>query len=521
MHVRFDPGPITLLSAFLAFGTLACAGADPADPHAGPRSPSEIILTIDRSKPLGIVDGFGATTRSLVYGSEDYLGAVRQRAIEAVFDSVGLSLGFMPPGLLEAPRHLSDPWSQRGNDNGDPRRMEPNGFNFLASDQMVQKILQPARGVGFAGLTLGPLLDLRSRQAWLRDIRAADYDLYLEEAAENVEAVVRHWTEAYGERPERVYLFNEPTSGNMELGTTSIQEVVDLVRVVGERLEGAGFGDIGFIVPNEETMARSKLVAEAILADSRARRHVAAIGYHPYPYGSAYSSPKRILDESGRGNPNAQATMEMQALRELGERYGVPVWMTEVSEGPGRADFPPGSIENVLARAIHIHDTFRYAGASAFFGMMALWDSRSHDEHFPGGNVPFLTEQSTAVLVDTDSEEVTITAMGRAIGHYARWIGPGARRLDVAAPEEPGLLVTAFETDDDGGLVLVVVNAGDAPRRLRFQLAGGTRAGSVRGEISHSGAMWAPLTPFPADPEGAVLYEAPGRSVTTLATRPP
>lgn len=507
----------SFLPVLLALGVYACDGPDAVDTHP----PEGIVIRVDRSELLEELDGFGMTTRSLVYGTEDYLGPIRDRTMEAVFDSVKLSLGFMHAGLVEAPADATAPWNQRGNDNHDPKVMDPGGFNFVESEQMYRNVLVPARRLGFEGLTLGPILDLRTRQAWLRDIRESDYDRYLEEAAENVEAVVRQWAEVYGERPDQLYLFNEPTSGNRELRTASIHEVVDLVAVVGARLEEAGFGDIGFVVPNEETMARSRQVAEAILSDPRARRHVAAIGYHPYPYGSPYSSPQRILQDAGRGNPNPGAVAEMEALRELGRSYGVPVWMTEVSQGPGRQDFPFGSIENVLARAIHIHDNFLYAGASAFFGMMAFWDSRSHEEHFRGGNVAFLSQQSMAVLVDRGSDEVLITGMGRAVGHYARWIAPGARRLGVIMAGEPGLLVTAFENAADGTLALIVVNTTDDSRQLRFEFVGGAVSGPVRGEVSDARAVWSPLDPFQTTSSGAIDYEAPGRSVTSLSARLP
>ena len=52
-------------------------------------------------------------------------------------------------------------------------------------------------------------------------------------------AVVRHWRDAYGMTPRQVLLFNEPTTGNVELQTSSVQEVVDLVHRVGDRLKAA------------------------------------------------------------------------------------------------------------------------------------------------------------------------------------------------------------------------------------------------------------------------------------------
>ena len=53
-------------------------------------------------------------------------------------------------------------------------------------------------------------------------IRSRDYNLCLEEAAENSVAVLVHWRDAYGIVPRWHEPFNEPLSGNMEVygGTT-------------------------------------------------------------------------------------------------------------------------------------------------------------------------------------------------------------------------------------------------------------------------------------------------------------
>jgi O-glycosyl hydrolase len=107
---------------------------------------------------------------------------------------------------------------------------------------------------------------------------------------------------------------------------------------------------VKFIAPNEETVARSRQVAETVLADAEARQYVAAIGYHCYPYGSPYASVKRILKESAEGKPDHREVEERRQLRELAARHQLPLWMTEVShpevpayspigERPGGSDF--------------------------------------------------------------------------------------------------------------------------------------------------------------------------------------
>jgi O-glycosyl hydrolase len=504
-------GEHLLPSLALALLLAACGSADIAGPRA-----TDTTITVHAASRGQVIDGFGGTTLTLVYGGDDYLGGLRPAALEAAYGQVRLSRGLMNLGPVEAPADALGHWVQRRNDNLDPFSIDPAGFNFTGSARLRDRILVPAAVHGFTGLELGALLNLRGALDWLRPIRTADYNRYLDEAAEHVLAVMQHWQGAWGTTPPLLYLFNEPTSGNVELVTNSTQEVVDLVKRVGQRLRAGGFPETRFIVPNEESMARSLAVAQALLMDPEAREFVGAIGFHQYPYGSAYASPRRILASSGAGIPDPAALAELEQLRALGARYGVPLWMTEVSEGPGNSDFPFDAMESVLARTIHIHDLFRHGGVSAYFGMLTLWDSRSHAEHFPGGRVPFLTEQSGVVLVDLEANRVRITGMGYAIGHFARWLGPGARWVESSS-SDPRVLVSAFDDTGRNRLVLVVANAAATSRLLRINLDGAVAAGAIIGERSSGSARWQVVEGTAPRVDGTLDISLSARSVISLA----
>ena len=330
--------PIQLrLTALLLTISLESCGSVERDETAGmtqpsPRSAADTAaVVIDVRTAYQRVDGFGGTLLSLVYPTGDYLGEFRPAALAAAFQSVGITRGSLNIGLVETRSRTNDVGVSRGNDNADPQVMDVTGFNFLNLDILQDKVLAPGAALGFTSTELGPLLDYRFPQEWLRALRSTNFELYLDEAAENVVAVLQNWRTKRGAYPALVHLFNEPTSGNVELYTRSTQEVVDLVRRVGTRMRASGITNTRFIVPNEETMARSFEVASAILADPVARQFVGAIGFHQYPYGSVSASPRRMLETSGRGLPDATTRAELNALRDLGARYGVPLWMTEVS----------------------------------------------------------------------------------------------------------------------------------------------------------------------------------------------
>jgi len=93
--------------------------------------------------------------------------------------------------------------------------------------------------------------------------------------------------------------------------------------------------------------------------------------------------------------------------------------MTEVSNGA----VPPLSFDDLLGRAIHIHDELVYANAAAYFGMSNMVDRQSIR-----GRDPF-SEAGNIAIVDPIGDKVYIAGMGFAIGHSldSTWIPPCRR----------------------------------------------------------------------------------------------
>ena len=504
--------------ALLSCGSGATGTIVPDVPNT-PGTPTNLADTARITVDLGIarqpVVGFGRTLLTLVSPAGDYLAEFRPAALVAAFSSVGISRGLLNIGVVETRSTTAELYAERQNDNSDPRVLDPAGFNFSAIDVLRDKVLTPGAALGFARTEIGPLLDYRFPLDWLRTLRQQNYPLYLDEAAENVLAVNEQFRVVQGAYPPLVHLFNEPTSGNTEIYSSSVQEVLDLVKRVGLRLRATGNLQTRFVVPNEETMSRSLEVARAILADPIARPFVGAIGLHQYPYGSVSVSPRRMLETSGRGLPDPTTRSELEQLRALGAQYGVPLWMTEVSEGPGNADFVYGAFEHVFARVVHIHDTFLCGGVSAYFGMNTFGDSRTQSEHIVGQNPPFRFDQSAIVLINQRERVVRITGVGHAIGHYARWLGAGAVFLE-SATSAPRVLTSAFRDPANGRIVVVVANADTRPHLLQIRLQGATLLGAVTGETFYGDVPWERFEAR-AEGDGLVQYVAPPSSVMTLA----
>ncbi|MER3407729.1 MAG: hypothetical protein C4292_02800 [Nitrososphaera sp.] len=263
-----------------------------------------------------MIEGFGAGHISLVYkGLGDILGPdLRARAIEAAYNQVKLTTGYIDHVVLESPGG----YDQRRNDDDDPFHINGNGFNHNAVDDFKQKVLDLARPKGFDNFFLAQRVNVRWASPWLDDIRSRDYNRYLDECAEQVLAGLLYWRNTYGITPRYNLLFNEPTSGNGELLNGNVKDVIDIIKRAGARLRKEGFPDVKFVIPNEETEEHSLAVAAAVLADPEARQYVGAIGYHPYPYGSPYVSVPRILSSAGAGRPDVGRVELRQKLRDLG-----------------------------------------------------------------------------------------------------------------------------------------------------------------------------------------------------------
>jgi MYXO-CTERM domain-containing protein len=485
--------------------TLALAGASSI-------CAADVAIRIDAGVTHQTIEGFGATTISLAFGPTDNVPATtRTKMIDAAYNQVRLNMGNLEVGPFESP---STALYSPANDDGDPKTLNPAGFNWTQSDNMVSKVVNLAKPFGFDNFWIGPAISETYEFAWAKALRGSNYSGYLDECAEHVAALAIHWRDAYGITPRFMQLWNEPMSGNGELSGGSTAELVDIVKRAGARLRAEGFATMKFVVPAEETEDLSLQHATAILADPIARPFVGAIAYHPYPYGSTYASVPNILATSGAGAPVASRIKVRNMLRDLGAMYGIPVMMVEVSH----SDVAFGNFDGMRGRAIQIHDEMIYADAAAFFGMNAMWDSVTQMQHYAGRADPGLfSETDSIILVDDAADKVYITEMGRAIGQYARWVPRGSVRIE-ATSDDPLVQVTAFRDGKSGRIVLVAINNATSARTVRVDVAGVTLGVGtpVTGEQSTAAAYWKVITDVASAGAGYGVT-LPALSVTTFA----
>src|SRR3990170_2155986 len=249
---------------------------------------SQVEVTIDNTQEHQTMEGFGATHIPLSYQEtgDNLSSDLRDQAIDSLYNQVGITMGNLEGALLESP----GTYEERANDNGNPFKINWNGFQTFWADEMKEKVVDLAKPFGFDNYFLGQKINVRWASPWLKNIRNTNYNRYLNEAAEQVVAGQIYWRDTYDIVPRYQMLFNEPTSGNRELDGGTTQMIIDIIKRCGSRLRNKGFASVRFVVPGEETEQRSLNVAKAILGDQDARQYVGAIAYHPYPYGSTYAS---------------------------------------------------------------------------------------------------------------------------------------------------------------------------------------------------------------------------------------
>ncbi|MEK7612358.1 MAG: glycoside hydrolase family 30 beta sandwich domain-containing protein [Patescibacteria group bacterium] len=494
----------------------------PPSPISTDKANADVIVKTDNAKKHQAIEGFGATHQTLVYGGSlgDTLSpSQRSRALDAIFNQVKITTGQIPT-VFEASSNsnISTFFNNQANDNNDPSNLNWSGFSSVLGDIFKQKVVDVA-GSNF-NLYPDVRVNLIWKNKWLGDIKSADYNIFLDEIAEQVLAGITYWKNTYGVEPIYAMLFNEPLSGNAELGHASTQTVVDIIKRSGARLRQAGFNKVKFVVPGEETEFKSLDTAKAIFADPEARQYVGVIAYHPYPYLSTYSWPLNILETSGKGLPDQSRILVRNQLRDLAKQHGVKLFMTEVSSGPAAQSKPinPLSYDVFRARAIHIHDEFLYADASAFFGMNSMWDAKSQKDHFKGRGFEddLFASEGDIVLVDNNvADKVYITGMGYAIGHYARFINKGAVRIETTSSDSL-VQVTAFRDDVQKRMVWVVINNNASDKSVKFNTNAVQLSANLSGEQSTKTAYWRKLPVFAIDVSNNFITTLPAESVTTI-----
>jgi O-glycosyl hydrolase len=498
-----------------------------------PRLLLSVSVQVDNGISHQVISGWGTEFTKSYEPDAGQIATI----LSLVYGQLHLNLG-QAGQLLEAP--VPD-FTQTRDSDPDPFTINWNGFqgwqeqdmhdNWINAPSTIQDAggnFLTAKQLGFTDYMLGSSFpNVRWENPWLDPIRRSDPATYRDKVAREVLAYELYYQTNYGETPPLFQFGNEELTGNHALfagGTQDTypggptQEMVDLIKTAGQRLADNGFGAVQFLVGSEETESASLNLATAVLADPQARPYVGAIGYHEYPYGSEYSSLARVLQDSGTGNPPHDGIQVRNRLRDVGQQYGLPVWLTEVSHG-NVGGLSSDSFDSLRARAIEIHDNLVYADMSGYFFQGAYWDTVLQYQHF--GTLLTLPQlqaedgDAFVVLGDPTTNTWQLTMGAHALGHYSRWVQPGDVRLE-AGSDEPLVQVTAFHDGAANADSFVLINNSSQDQEVTLTVAGATFAGDLSGEQSTAGALWNPLSGITPTDQTHVTVWLPAQSVTSL-----
>lgn len=212
---------------------------------------------------------------------------------------------------------------------------------------------------------------------------------------------------------------------------TADEERDFLKNYLGPTLERAGLSETKIMVwdHNRDLMYQR---AETIFNDPEASKYAWGIAYHWY---ETWSGGQPMYDN----------------VRRVAEAY--PEKPLVFSEGTVES-FDAGRLgdwtlgERYGREMIHAFND----GTAAWTDWNVMLDERGGPNH--AGNFCF-----AALHIDTTTHELRWTNIYSYIGHFSKFIRPGARRVAVA-PSRDELLATAF-LNEDGTLAIIVMNQGE------------------------------------------------------------
>jgi glucosylceramidase len=165
-----------------------------------------------------------------------------------------------------------------------------------------------------------------------------------------------------------------------------------------------------------------------------------------------------------------------EALAELGRRYpDKPLLHTESSIDlhpddpigqywdPDNEDWTRGKFTPFSQYAIDIITDLNH-GAIGYIEWCMVLSTR-------GGPNPYDNFNSAPVLVDPEAATVLYTPLYYLLGHFSKFIRPGATRLSVGGDLPAGVFATAAR-NPDGTIAVVVFNDGATPLELVIEIDG-------------------------------------------------
>lgn len=356
------------------------------------------------------------------------------------------------------------------NDNDDPNVINWDGFDATthvigAHDVPYAQFLN-GRGIEVA-------LGVWDVGDWLAggSPRRIDPALY-PELGESIAAYLLHMEEAGVPQPY-VEVQNEPAI-EAAIQYDGPDDLRDAALAVLDQLDRNGLTGVMLHGPNFHTPTGTAEWAEVWLADDRLAARTAAVSYHTW-----WSDDPADYEE----------------IREVAERYGKPVWATEVGYC---------ALESGCFGGTHFlrPETWGTAWDYAMSTYRAIaWSRASRCYHWT------ILGHDAAVTESGDR-----TPSYHLLRQFTEFVPPGARSLETASGD-PEVLALGFLLPE-GGLSVILLNTAGSDRSILLSPVAGSSLAVVEGRTTDESEAFAPASTTTEG--GGARIALPAESVTSL-----
>jgi len=413
-------------------------------------------VTIDDRISFQVIHGFGASQRVFddphVFENFNRATGRAETVLTTAQQDEIFKLLYSELGLTRV-RPIIDAGIEVVNDNANPNDTDLSKFNFewKRNDAHIEYVKRAmARGV--TTYFLSPIV----LEKWMTEVNPEEY-------VEWAMAILRRWR-AFGLEMLYYSVVNEP--GYQRSGLWSGQYILNVIKLMGPRLRAEGF-KTKFVITDDLNATEAYKRCRIILADAEARQYVGALAFHLY-------------DE-----PISQVSQ----MKELADRYGLPLWMTEYSQN------------DPFDWAVTMHQLISDYNVSAvdyMWGFFGQWT---------GGDKLINLRHTGARYLG-----YTLTKHYYVMGQFSKYVRPGFRRIKADSTDST-VKVTAYT--DGSNVVVVSINQSNAEEIVKFQFVdSGAPVKLAASRTSKEGDSAA--LPDHLVRESTFTATLPGRSITTF-----
>ncbi len=380
------------------------------------------IIALNPAETYQKIIGFGgAITEAAAYTLSEMPEEKRNEAIKAYFDpeeGLGYTIGRVHINSCDFSLENYDYV-----ENGDTSLKS---FDISREDKWVVPLIKDATKV--SGTTIKLLASPWSPSKWMKTNNEMNYGGYL--LPEHYQTWANYYVKFINEMRKRgihiewVSVQNEPAAiQTWDSCIYSAEQERDFVKnYLGPTLEKAGLGDVGIIIwdHNRDIIVQR---ASTVLLDKDANKYVWGVGNHWYvseKYGNLSIVHNMFPDKHLLFTEGCQEGGPHVGSWKTGERYGRNII---------------GDLNNWLEGWMDWNIVLNELGGPNHVGNYC----------------------DAPILADRNTKELIYNSSYYYIGHFSKYIRPGAVRIGLAANLPDSVYTTAFR-NTDGSIVVVVQN---------------------------------------------------------------